>query len=142
MDAVAIASIAGAAVSLIVPFIKNIGESMTKKAGEAIGTKIGDSAWAKAKQLHDTVKAKLCSQPDSMKVISALEKTPDDADAQAAVRFHLKQLMILDENFARELAVMLREASETGVDAVFHTTVSGDVEKLVEIGAIYGNVEF
>jgi hypothetical protein len=141
MDANTIATIASAAVSLLVPYLKSFGEGLAKKAGEEIGTKSGETAWSKAKRLYETVKAKLSAKPDTARAINALEKSPDDGDTQAAVRFQLKDIMATDESFARELANILKEASEAGADTVFHTTILGDVQKLVQMGNVFGDVK-
>lgn len=140
MDASAIATIATATVSLLVPYLQTLGEEIARKAGGDIGAKLGEEAWNKAKQLYQTVRAKFCAKPDSAKVISALEKRPGDQDVQAAARFHLKDMMAADEEFAKQLANILREASEAGADTVFHTTVLGSVQKLVQMGNVYGDV--
>lgn len=141
MDASAMATIATTAVSLLIPYLKSLREEMAKKAGEEVGAKAGETAWIKAKQLYETVKAKFTSKPDASKVINALEKKPDDEDTQAAVRFHLKDLMASDESFARELATLLKEAAEAGADTVFQTTIFGNVQKLVQMGNVYGDVK-
>jgi len=72
---------------------------------------------------------------------SLLEKSPDDGDTQATVRFQLKDTMATDESFTLELANILKEASEAGVDTIFHTTILGDVQNLVQMGNVYGNVK-
>ena len=141
MDANTIATIAGAAVSLLIPYLKSFGEGLAKKAGEEIGSKSGETAWGKTKRLYETVKAKLSTKPDTAKAINALEKSPDDGDTQAAVRFQLKDIMATDESFAHELASILKEASEAGADTVFHTTILGDVQKLVQMGNVFGDVK-
>jgi len=141
MDTIAIATIASATVSLLVPYLKSLGEELTKKAGGEIGAKVGEAAWIKAKQLYGTVKAKFASNPNTAKVISALEKSPDDEDTQAAVRFHLEAMMASDEGFAKELANLLKEASEAGADTIFQTTIMGNVQKLVQMGNVYGDVK-
>ncbi len=141
MDAYAIATIASTTVSLLAPYLKSLAEELAKKAGEEIGGKAGETAWNKAKQLYETVKAKFFSKPESSKVITALEKAPDDEDTRATVRFHLKDMMASDESFAKELALILREASEAGADTVFQTTIYGNVQKLVQMGNVYGDVK-
>lgn len=141
MDATAIATIASATVSLLAPYLKSLGEQLAKKAGEEIGAKAGETAWGKAKQLYETLKAKFASKPDTAKVISALEESPNDEDTQAAVRFHLKEMMASDESFAKELANLLKEASEAGADTIFQTTIMGNVQKLVQMGNVYGDVK-
>lgn len=141
MDTYAIATIASTTVSLLTPYLKSLAEEFTKKVGEEIGGKAGETAWNKTKQLYETVKAKFSSKPDATKVISALEKTPDDEDTRAAVRFHLKDMMTSDESFAKELAILLKEASEAGADTIFQTTIFGNVQKLVQMGNVYGDVK-
>ncbi len=141
MDTSAIATIASATVSLLVPYLKSLGEEFVKKVGGEMGTKSGDTAWNKARQLCETVKAKFTPKPEAAKIIKALESSPDDADTQAAVRFQLKEMMTQDENFAKELANVIKEASEAGADAVFQTTIFGNVQKLVQTGNVYGDVK-
>ncbi len=141
MDTTAIATIASATVSLLVPYLKSLGEELAKKAGEEIGAQAGKTAWGKAKQLYETIKAKFSPKLDTAKLVSALEKSPDDGDTQAAVRFQLKEMMASDESFAKELANILKEASEAGADTIFQTTIMGDVQKLVQIGNVYGDVK-
>ena len=140
MDANTIGTIASATVSLLTPYLKSFGEGLAKKAGEEIGSKSTETALSKAKHLYEIVKAKFSAKPDTAKVINALEKSPDDGDTQAAARFQLKDTMTTDEGFAHELANILKEASEAGVDTVFHTTILGDVENLIQIGNVYGDV--
>jgi len=78
MDANTIATIASAAVSLLIPYLKSFGEGLAKKAGEEIGSKSGETALSKAKLLYETVKAKFSAKPDMAKTIKALEKSPDE----------------------------------------------------------------
>jgi hypothetical protein len=140
MDTTVIATIASASVSLLVPYLKSMGEEFAKKVGEEIGSKTGETAWSKAKLLCEKVKAKFSAKPETSKVMTALEKAPDDADIQAAVRFHLKDIMTADEGFAKELLDILKQASDAGADTIFHTTIYGDVHKLVQMGNVYGDV--
>lgn len=140
MDTTVIATIASATVSLLVPYLKSIGEEFAKKIGEEIGSKTGETAWSKAKLLCEKVKAKFSAKPETAKVMSAIEKVPDNTDTQAAMRFHLKDMMTADKNFARELADILKQASDAGADTIFHTTIFGDVQKLVQMGHVYGDV--
>lgn len=140
MNNSSLTTIAAAVVSLLVPYLKNLVEGLVKRSGEEIGTKMGIEAWGKAKQLYEFVKSRFSQQPNTTKIIAQLEKFPDDEDTQAIVRFQLKEEMASDENFARELANLLKEASEAGVDTIFHTTIVGSVHKLVQIGNVYGDV--
>jgi len=141
MDTLAITTIASTTVSLLSPYLKLVGENLAQKVGEEIGSQVGETVWNKAKQLYEMVKSRFTAQSDTAKVINALEKSPDDNDTQAAVRFHLKEMMETDSNFAKELANLLKETSEAGADTVFHTTIMGNVQKLVQMGNVYGDVK-
>lgn len=141
MEAVAISTIASTAVSLLAPYIKKLGEELAKKAGEEIGSQAGKTAWEKAKVLFETIKTRFTQKPETAKVFSALEKSPDDVDTQAVIRFHLKEIMQSDETFAKELANILKAASDAGADTIFHTTIIGNVQRLVQMGNVYGDVK-
>jgi len=141
MDASSIAMIASAAVSLLVPYLKSLGEGIAKKAGEEIGKKTGETAWRKTQHLYETIKTKFMTKSDTSKIINALAKSPEDTDTQSATRFHLKEVMTSDEYFAKELATILKEASDAGADTIFHTTIYGNVQKLVQMGNVFGDVK-
>jgi hypothetical protein len=141
MDPITISTIASASVSLIIPYLKSFGEGLAKKIGEEVGSESGKAAWSKTKHLYETVKAKLSAKPDMAKAITSLEKSPDDSDTQAALRFQLKDIMSTDEGFARELANILKEASELGTDTMFNTTILGDVQNLIQMGNVFGDVK-
>lgn len=140
MDVSTIATIASTAVALLVPYLKSVSEGFAKKAGEELGEKSGELAWTRAKQLHQLVKSKFSAESSGEKAISALEKVPNDADTQAAVRFQLKDMMEVDEEFARQIATILKEADRAGADTVFNTNIHGNVEKLVQMRDVYGDV--
>lgn len=142
MDTIALTTIASTVVSLLVSYLKIVGENLAKKAGEQIGSKLGETAWVKAKQLFEIVKMRFTSNSDTAKVINALEKSPNDNETQLAVQFHLKQMLETDKDFAKKLAGLLKEISEVGADTIFQTNISGNVQKLVQMGDVYGNINF
>lgn len=134
MDASTIASIASAAVSLLVPYLKGLGEELAKKAGGKIGETAGETALSKVKQLHSSIKAKFAAKPAAAEALDDLTKSPDDSDLQATVRTQLKKILSSDEDFAKELADLLKEAVDACAETVFHTSIQGDVQNLVQIG--------
>lgn len=140
MDATLMASIASASVSVLVPYLHSIGKEFVKGIGQEIGNKTGETAWNKAKHLYEFIKSKVISKPDAKKVIEALEKSPNDADTQAAVRFQLKEWMMTDETFAKELNEIVKNVSDAKPDTVFNTTILGNVKKYVQIGNVEGDV--
>jgi hypothetical protein len=140
MDSLAIATIASTTISLIAPYLKTIGEVIVDKASGEIGSKVGSAAWGKVKNIYDMVKLKFKASPDTEKAINALEAKPDDDEIQAVVRFHLKEILKVDNEFAKELANLLRESSVACADTIFNTTVMGNVQKLIQMGYVYGDV--
>lgn len=141
MDAIAISGIASAVVSLLVPFLKNLTEGMSKKAGEEIGSKASNLAWEKTRKLHELIKAKFSSTPEASKAITALEQTPEDGDTQAVVRFQLKDMLTSDNGFAKELSILLKEASDAGANTVFQTTITGNVQNVIQAHDIHGGIK-
>jgi hypothetical protein len=137
MDEHAITIIADTAISLLVTYLKQIGEHFVKQGIQGVS----EAAWDQAKQLYEAIKNKLSSQPESGKAITTLEQAPDDEKIKDAVRLYLKEIMASDENFAKEIALILREASKVSKDTIFQTKITGNVEKLVQMGNVYGNVE-
>lgn len=140
METAAISIIAGAVVSLLVAFLKRFAEEIAKGAGEEIGTSAGSRAWDKVEQLYEAIKARFFMAPETAEVIASFERSPDDSGAQAALRFHLEKMMATDEQFARTLVNGIRTASEAGADTLFQTTIWGDVQKLIQMGNVYGDV--
>lgn len=140
MDAITITTLASTAVSLLIPYLKSIIEGAGKKAVEQVGSKTGELAWDKAKQLYEAIKAKFSVKRDTKKIMSSLEKTPDDSDLQAVMRFQLKEMITKDEKFAKELATILVDASKAGADVIFDTKIVGNVQKFIQIGNVDGDI--
>ncbi|OGW14372.1 MAG: hypothetical protein A3G93_14945 [Nitrospinae bacterium RIFCSPLOWO2_12_FULL_45_22] len=132
MDPTSLATIATSAVALLSPYLEKAGEEFAKSAGSA--------AWNKAEKLYQAIKAKFAVKFAAREALDNLAKIPEDPDTQAAVCAELKKVMAVDEKFAKQLAGILKEAAEAGVDRVFNTTIYGDVAKLIQIGDVYGDV--
>lgn len=140
MDASIIPTVASTIVTLLVSYLKNFGENMVKKAGEDLSNKAGELAQVKVKQIYKKIKRKFSSEPIENGVVESLEKSPDSAEIQAKFREHLEAKMASDSVFAMDLIKLLVEADKTGVDSVFSTTVHGNVEKIIQMNDIHGNV--
>src|SRR5439155_5189385 len=101
-----------------------------KKAGEETGS----GAIIKTAQLYEAIRAKFSGKPVAEQALNHLEKTPDDADTQATLCSQLKKVLEADETFATQLAQLLKGAEDEGASAVFNTNITGDVQRLVNIG--------
>jgi hypothetical protein len=138
MEPVTIVAITSAAVKLLSPYIQEATKGFAKKMGEETGL----GAISKVSQLYEAIKGKFSGKPAAEEALSDLEKTPQDADAQATLRTQLKKVLEADEAFATELAQLLKGAEEAGANTVFNTNITGDVQKLTNIGTVHGNVSF
>ena len=141
MDTASISLLASSSISLLAPYLKLLGEEAVKEIGKNIGAQTSQTAWEKAQKLHELIKSKLSAKPDTAKVLTDLEKSPSDEDIQATIRYYLKETIATDEAFAKQIAAILRDAVEAGADNVFQTTIMGNVQKLVQMGNVYGDVK-
>lgn len=139
MDPISIA-ISSTAVSLLSPYLKTLTDKVVEKGGEAIGKAAGEVAWKKAKELYETIRKKFSGDPSAEQTLAALAKTPENKEQQAEVERLLKEAVSSDENFAKQLANILREAADAGADNVFNTNIYGEVQKFVQIGTVHGDV--
>jgi hypothetical protein len=132
MDAASFGAIAASVVAVLSPFLKKSGEKFSEAAGSA--------AWQKIVELYQAVKAKFAGKEAATEALSDLTNSPDDADAQGALRQQLKKAMLNDEEFAKALVNILSEADEADVDAVFHTTIHGSVKNLLQFKSNKGTL--
>jgi hypothetical protein len=132
MDLATFVTIATSVVSLLSPYLKKFREEIAKSGGSA--------AFEKTKELYQTLKTKFGDSREAQQALNSFVKTPDNVDSQAALRTQLEKIMVDDEAFAKKLAVLLKEAAEANVDHEFNTTIYGDVQKLIQMGDVYGNV--
>lgn len=82
-----VAQLATAAVAILSPYLAKGAEKIAEKLG-------GD--------LYERVKAKLTT-PASRDALREIEKAPGDADAQGAVRLHLRKVLSEDAGFRQAL---------------------------------------
>jgi hypothetical protein len=73
-----------------------------------------------AKGLYDWVKARFEPQ------VADLEKTPEDADAQAALRHALKKKLENDPDLHAELSALVEEIARKSPGLVQTSTITGD----------------
>jgi hypothetical protein len=136
MDPTTISVLAGTATSFLVSYLTKLTEGIATETGK----KAGGLAWDKAREFYLVLKERFTSEPAASKIFQAIERSPHDSDTQAALRFQLKDMMSIDETVARKLASLLKEADDAGADTVFQTTIHGNIEKLIQIGVVHGNV--
>jgi hypothetical protein len=140
MDPEAIAIIASSAVNLLVLYLRGAAEELAKKAGEGLGKVSATAAGNKVKELYNAVRTRFAGKEAAIEALEDLEKTPDDPDTQAAVRAQLRKLMQFDDAFTKQLAILLKDAADVGVDTIFNTNIYGNVQKLTVMRDVYGDI--
>lgn len=127
MDPTTIGALASGVVAVLAPYLAKAGEEFAKEVGKAASSKMGD--------LYQAVKARLHGHPAAAEALTDLEATPDDEDAQAALRLQLKKQMEADRAFADTLRRLLEEIGRDEQMATFLTQVyGGEVGKIINIG--------
>lgn len=142
MDPATITVIASAAVRLLVPYLQEAATNFAQTAASEVGKSSVAVAFAKAKQAYELVKGKLQRTPGGMKAIEVVSQTPEDPAAQAALRTQVQESLAADDEFAKQLSDLLKQVAATKADVSFVNNIQGEVQKLVQIGTVIGDVNF
>lgn len=138
MDAASVAVITQTAVSLLLPYLKSIGEEFAKGLGKEIGTDAGETVLQKTKKLYGAIKKKFSSNEETSTILTDFEKKPDDADVQGAIRHYLKRYIENDKTFSDEIASLVADISKiAGTTSVSQSTIIGDVQEYVQAAEKY-----
>lgn len=115
MDISALAAAATSCLTPALPFLMKAGE----KGIETIGGKMGAGVWETARAIWQ----RLSSTPSVELAAREVASTPEDEDAQAALRYQLKKVLAADEQLASALAQLLEES---GKSARYRAEVHGE----------------
>lgn len=118
MDIGALASSVTTALVPLLPYLLKAGE----KAAEETGTKVADQSLEWAKSLWSKLKPKVDAKPAALEAAQDVAQTPDDEDAQAALRVQVKKLLAEDQSLAEEVRRWLEQGKAAGITV----TASGD----------------
>ena len=121
------------AIAILIPFFKSLLDGMAKKAGEEIGAKTGTFLWEKARTLHEVIKAKFSTSPKAQEALMSLEKAPESNLAQEKVRQALQDIFQNDDDFVKEVTLILNETTINNVENTFQTNIKGDVGKVINV---------
>lgn len=91
------------------PYLLKLGD----KAAEATAQKLGVDAWEKAKVIWTKLRPQVQVKPATQEAVEDVAKSPNDEDAQAALRQQLKKLLKENPNLESEIASLLKEAEQT-----------------------------
>ena len=87
------------------PYLVKAGEKAVEEAGKQLGV----DAWEKAKALWSKLRPKVEAKPAMQEAAQNVAETPDDEDAQAALRLQLKKLLREDASLAAEVARLVED---------------------------------
>ncbi len=103
-----ITTIAAAAITFSLPFLK--------KAGEKMSEKIGEDFWTKIKKIFTSDKQK--------KLVENLEKNPEDAKTQGAIEAILDEKIDNDELLKKELILLIENAKQKGANLIMGNSIT------------------
>lgn len=121
MDIIAIGT---AIVSILVSFFKDA---------------LSETAKSSVKELFNFIKGK--TGDTEKEKTQKLEKFPDDKITQIEFQKMLEAKMKADNDFAQELLKRLEVLAQNEKEATFKNVITGNVEKIVQINNLFGDVE-
>lgn len=124
MDIGALASSVTTALVPLLPYLLKAGE----KAAEETGKTVAGQSWEWATTLWTKLKPKVEAKPAALEAAQDVAHTPDDEDAQVALRVQLKKLLTEDPSLAEEVSRWLDQGKAAGIN------VSAVGERSVAIG--------
>jgi hypothetical protein len=124
MDIGALASSLTTALVPLLPYLLKAGE----KAAEETGKTVANQSVEWAKSLWTRLKPKIEAKPDALDAAQEIAQSPEDQDAQAALRRHLRKLLTEDQSLAEEVSSWLEQGKAAGM------TVTASGERSVAIG--------
>lgn len=123
LDLVALTHSVTAAIVPLMPYLFKAGE----KAAEEAGKKVGGETWEWAKGLWAKLRPNVEAKPAALEAAHDVAQTPENEDAQAALRLQLKKLLSEDNALAQEVAQMMRQPAAS-------ITVAASGEGAIGIG--------
>ena len=124
MDIGALASSLTTALVPLLPYLLKAGE----KAAEETGKTVAGQSWEWGKSLWSKLKPKVEAKPAALEAAQDVALSPEDQDAQAALRMQLRKLLTEDQSLAEEVSRWLEQGKAAGI------TVTASGERSVAIG--------
>jgi hypothetical protein len=112
MDTGALASSVTTALVPLLPYLLKAGE----KAAEETGKTVAGQSWEWAKSLWTKLKPKVEAKESALEAAQDVAQSPEDEDAQAALRVQLKKLLTEDQSLAEEVSQWLEQGKAAGIN--------------------------
>lgn len=124
MDIGALASSLTTALVPLLPYLLKVGE----KAAEETGKAVAGQSWEWVKSVWTRLKPKVEAKPAALEAAQDIAQSPEDQDAQAALRRQLRKLLAEDQSLAEDVSRWLEQGKAAGI------TVTASGERNVAIG--------
>lgn len=105
----------GILTAFLTPFLPSLlrfGQPISEEAGKALGNKLGEGTWEKAKELWKRLYPSVESKPLAMVAAQELAKNEDNTDARDLFVAQLKKLLQENSVLSREIEELLQEKTE------------------------------
>lgn len=112
------AAILASFLSPFLPYLIQLGQPVAEEAGKALGEKLGEGTWNKAKQLWQQMFPKVKERPLAKGAAEALAEDAQDEDALDTLTKQLTRLLKEDPELAQELQKLVVEDEEVISKAV------------------------
>ena len=124
MDIVPLASSLTTVLSPLLPYLLKAGET----AAEETGKTVAGQSWEWTKSLWTKLKPTVEAKPAALEAARDVAESPEDGEAQVALRRQLKKLLTEDQSLAEEVSRWLDQAIAAGIN------VAATGERSVAIG--------
>jgi len=136
MDPVTIGLLASTTVKALGAFFKDT----ALKAGDELSEQASTGAVGIVKRLLARLRTKFRADPDASKSLQEFQERPSDEGAVSEFQRILTDRLATDEVFAKNVESDLKQIIETNADIAFVNNIQGDVQKLVQIQTVHGDV--
>lgn len=107
--------LAQAAVMVLGPLLGKLLSAGGESAVEAVGEKVGEGVFEKAKALWGKLGKKVEAKPGAPEAAKALAANPEDEDARAMMALQLKSILAADPALAAEVEKLIRQTPAANV---------------------------
>jgi formylglycine-generating enzyme required for sulfatase activity len=132
-------AIAAALVAVVGPLLGKALSTGGESAVEAVGEKLGEGLFERAKALLAKLRPKVEAKPGAPEAARELAGHPDDPDARTEMALHLKRIFAADPALAAEVEALLGQTAAGG-SMIGKATGGGVVAQAGAAGAADGGV--
>ena len=122
-----IGTLAGSVTTALVPLLPYLLKA-GEKAAEETGKTVAGESWEWAKSLWTKLKLKVEAKEAALEAAQDVAESPEDEEAQVALRRQLKKLLTEDQSLAEDVSRWLEQGKAAGINV----SVAG--ERNVAIG--------